>query len=168
MTFVRQALPVAARGAFTPAEVMGLYLAAAGHDAGHFRKNNAFLKNSGHELAATYPTSTLENFHAAAVLKLMRDPRCGVVGWSRLAQHGGGNGDGDGGAEGVCGGEAAKEFSSDGDGACAGAGALMDLVKELILATDMVRGVYACGSEPECERKLVRLVFTQRNPPLSH
>ena len=35
---------------FDDVEVLALYIGALGHDAGHFRLNNAFLKNSKHTL----------------------------------------------------------------------------------------------------------------------
>ena len=137
------ALPEDARAAFTPTEVMGLYLAAAGHDAGHFRKNNAFLKNSGHELATTYPTSTLENFHADVVLRLLRDPRHGVSEWrrrmptaARSADSSGVGGVSVGSGETERGENEEKEKENVKDGV---AEVLNNLVRELILATDMAR-----------------------------
>jgi hypothetical protein len=47
-------------------------IAALGHDAGHFRRNNAFCINTGNYLALTYnDRSVLENMHAATCFQLM-------------------------------------------------------------------------------------------------
>ena len=62
---------------FDPVEVLALYLARSGHDAGHFRLNNAFLKNSKHALYKKYRESVLENFHLGLVFELLEDERRG-------------------------------------------------------------------------------------------
>jgi len=49
---------------FTVLERATCIVAALGHDAGHFGKNNNFLALVGDPLAVIYPDSTLENFHA--------------------------------------------------------------------------------------------------------
>ncbi|EEH56435.1 uncharacterized protein MICPUCDRAFT_4565, partial [Micromonas pusilla CCMP1545] len=72
---LRKALP----DVFSAVETLALYLAALGHDAGHFRLNNAFLKNSKHTLAKKYPESVLENFHLGLVFELLEDPDVGIV-----------------------------------------------------------------------------------------
>ena len=72
---LRKALP----DVFSAVETLALYLAALGHDAGHFRLNNAFLKNSKHTLAKKYPESVLENFHLGLVFELLDDPDVGIV-----------------------------------------------------------------------------------------
>lgn len=47
-------------------------IAALGHDAGHFRRNNGFCVHTGHWLALTYnDRSVLENMHAATCFQLM-------------------------------------------------------------------------------------------------
>eukprot|EP00927_Polykrikos_kofoidii_P066611 TRINITY_DN62176_c0_g1_i1.p1 TRINITY_DN62176_c0_g1~~TRINITY_DN62176_c0_g1_i1.p1 ORF type:complete len:883 (-),score=121.76 TRINITY_DN62176_c0_g1_i1:124-2772(-) len=52
-----------------------MILAAAGHDVGHPGRNNTFLIASQHELAITYnDRSVLEHFHAATLMRLIRDP----------------------------------------------------------------------------------------------
>jgi cAMP-specific phosphodiesterase 4 len=66
-------------GVFDPVEVLALYLGALGHDAGHFRLNNAFLKNSKHALYKKYRESVLENFHLGLVFELLEDEHCGIV-----------------------------------------------------------------------------------------
>jgi len=48
---------------FTVLERATCIVAALGHDAGHFGKNNNFLALVGDPLAVIYPDSTLENFH---------------------------------------------------------------------------------------------------------
>jgi len=65
-------------GPFTDVERLALYVAAVGHDAGHFGVNNDFLKNSDHPLLAVYPTSTLERYHAHIMTEHVRDPEYGV------------------------------------------------------------------------------------------
>jgi hypothetical protein len=42
-------------GPFSELEVLALYVAALGHDAGHFGLNNAYLQNSSHALYSLYP-----------------------------------------------------------------------------------------------------------------
>ena len=66
-------------GVFDPVEVLALYLGALGHDAGHFRLNNAFLKNSKHALYKKYRESVLENFHLGLVFELLEDEHCGIM-----------------------------------------------------------------------------------------
>ena len=66
-------------GAFDDVEVMALYLSALGHDAGHFRLNNAFLKNSKHTLFKKYPESVLENFHLGLLFELLEDQDVGIL-----------------------------------------------------------------------------------------
>ena len=66
-------------GVFDDVEVMALYLSALGHDAGHFRLNNAFLKNSKHTLFKKYPESILENFHLGLLFELLDDEDVGIV-----------------------------------------------------------------------------------------
>ena len=58
---------------------MALYLSALGHDAGHFRLNNAFLKNSKHTLFKKYPESILENFHLGLLFELLDDDDVGIT-----------------------------------------------------------------------------------------
>ena len=64
---------------FDDVEVLALYIGALGHDAGHFRLNNAFLKNSKHTLFRKYPDSVLENFHLGLVFELVEDPEVGIA-----------------------------------------------------------------------------------------
>jgi cAMP-specific phosphodiesterase 4 len=64
---------------FDPVEVLALYLGALGHDAGHFRLNNAFLKNSKHALYKKYRESVLENFHLGLLFELLEDEDVGIV-----------------------------------------------------------------------------------------
>ena len=66
-------------GVFEPVEVLALYLSALGHDAGHFRLNNAFLKNSKHALYKKYRESVLENFHLGLLFELLEDEDVGIV-----------------------------------------------------------------------------------------
>ena len=66
-------------GIFDPVEVLALYLSALGHDAGHFRLNNAFLKNSKHALYKKYKESVLENFHLGLLFELLEDDQVGIV-----------------------------------------------------------------------------------------
>lgn len=55
-----------------PLDVFGLLVAAIGHDVNHPGVTNAFLVNSGHELAVKYNNnSVLENHHAATVLHIL-------------------------------------------------------------------------------------------------
>ena len=53
-------------------ELLALFVAAAGHDAGHGGRNNAFLKAVGHPLASEYPTSPLEHFHANKIRESLK------------------------------------------------------------------------------------------------
>jgi cAMP-specific phosphodiesterase 4 len=39
--------------------------------SGHFRLNNAFLKNSKHTLFKKYPESVLESFHLGLLFELL-------------------------------------------------------------------------------------------------
>ena len=64
---------------FDDVEILALYIGALGHDAGHFRFNNAFLKNSKHTLFRKYPDSVLENFHLGLVFELVDDPEVGIA-----------------------------------------------------------------------------------------
>jgi hypothetical protein len=65
---------------FSPLEVLGLLVAAFGHDAGHFALNNAFLANSKHEIAVKFDfSSSLENFHLAALLEVLEDEDCNFL-----------------------------------------------------------------------------------------
>jgi cAMP-specific phosphodiesterase 4 len=64
---------------FDKLEILALYLAALGHDAGHFRLNNAFLKNSKHTLFKKYPESVLENFHLGLLFELLDDEDVGIM-----------------------------------------------------------------------------------------
>ena len=66
-------------GVFDPVEVLALYLSALGHDAGHFRLNNAFLKNSKHALYKKHPESILEHFHLRLLFELLEDEDVGIV-----------------------------------------------------------------------------------------
>ena len=59
--------------------MLALYVAALGHDVGHFGRTNAYLANSKHALHLLYPTSTLERFHADRVSKLLADPDDGLA-----------------------------------------------------------------------------------------
>ena len=66
-------------GPFDEDEMLALYVAALGHDVGHFGRTNAYLANSKHALHLLYPTSTLERFHADRVSKLLADPDDGLA-----------------------------------------------------------------------------------------
>jgi len=103
-------------GPFTPLEVLALYVAALGHDAGHFGVNNAYLVNSRHALYKKSPTSTLENFHARTLAGVLTHPEDGLVDCL---------------------------FSDDGAEASVGRGCqrelFLDKVNRLVLATDMAQ-----------------------------
>ena len=59
-------------GVFSDLEVFAALLAAAAHDMGHPGVNNTFLNSTSHEYALVYnDISTLENYHASTVFKLM-------------------------------------------------------------------------------------------------
>ena len=66
-------------GPFDEIEILALYVAALGHDVGHFGRTNAYLANSKHALHLLFPTSTLERFHADRVSKLLADPDDGLA-----------------------------------------------------------------------------------------
>ena len=60
-------------------EVLALYVAALGHDAGHFGLNNAYLKNANHALHRQKPLGSLEHFHADTIAAIVGDPDDGLV-----------------------------------------------------------------------------------------
>lgn len=74
---LRKALP----DVWDKVETLALYLAALGHDAGHFRLNNAFLNNSKHALCKRYPESVLENYHIKLLFELLEDEDAGIMGF---------------------------------------------------------------------------------------
>lgn len=62
----------ALEGIFSDLEVFAALLAAAAHDMGHPGVNNSFLNTTSHNYALVYnDISTLENYHASTVFKLM-------------------------------------------------------------------------------------------------
>jgi len=64
----------------SPLEMLGLLVAAFGHDIGHFALNNAFLSNSKHEIAVKYDfCSALENYHLAGLLEILEDEKCNFL-----------------------------------------------------------------------------------------
>lgn len=55
-----------------PPELMGMLVAALGHDCGHFGRNNLFCENSGHSVAYMYnDIAVLESMHAAITIRLL-------------------------------------------------------------------------------------------------
>jgi len=67
-----------AGGALKPHELFALFLAAAGHDVGHFARNNGFIVNSSHELCKRFDASPLENMHLERLVEVMEET--GVLG----------------------------------------------------------------------------------------
>lgn len=62
-------------------EKMAVYVACLGHDIGHPGKNAEFLASLDHPLHRLYNgKSALENYHAAATLKLLDDPQNNIFG----------------------------------------------------------------------------------------
>ena len=49
-------------GPFSHLEILALYVAAIGHDAGHFGLNNAYLKNAGRGLHSFTSQLNLSRF----------------------------------------------------------------------------------------------------------
>ena len=66
-------------GPFTKLEILALYVAALGHDAGHFGVNNAYLQNSRHALYKLYTESTLEHYHAQILAQIVTHPADGIA-----------------------------------------------------------------------------------------
>ena len=66
-------------GPFDEIETLALYVAALGHDVGHFGRTNAYLANSGHALHRLYPTSTMERFHVDLMSKVLAHPDDGLA-----------------------------------------------------------------------------------------
>ena len=66
-------------GPFTKLEILALYVAALGHDAGHFGVNNAYLQNSRHALYKLYTESTLEHYHAQILAQTVTHPADGAA-----------------------------------------------------------------------------------------
>jgi GAF domain-containing protein len=59
---------------------LALCIAALGHDLDHPGVNNAFLINSGHELAMRYNDhSVLENHHCAMLYSILSEPSCNFL-----------------------------------------------------------------------------------------
>jgi len=73
--------------------VLGLYLAAMGHDVGHIGKNNGFCVKAEHDISLIWnEASVLENMSAATTLACMRGKACFLDGfdksssWKQLRQ----------------------------------------------------------------------------------
>lgn len=61
-------------------EILGLLIAAIGHDVGHPGLNNTFLIETGHTLAITYnDISVLENFHGNQLFLILRNEECNIL-----------------------------------------------------------------------------------------
>jgi hypothetical protein len=74
----------------SPFELHAMLVAALCHDLGHFGKTNAFLVETGHELALQYnDISPLENMHCAKLFQICRDPEADVFGKSTAQARGG-------------------------------------------------------------------------------
>lgn len=73
----------------TSLELLAALVAAAAHDFKHPGVNNAFLINSGHELAVRYnDRSPLENFHAAEMFGLLSKASADIlIGLSSQERH---------------------------------------------------------------------------------
>lgn len=57
---------------FSELDVLVLFVAALGHDAGHFALNNAFLINSDHEIVRKHgAVSSLEHFHVSNLMEVI-------------------------------------------------------------------------------------------------
>mmetsp|Transcript_42472 Transcript_42472/g.51521 ORF Transcript_42472/g.51521 Transcript_42472/m.51521 type:complete len:375 (+) Transcript_42472:198-1322(+) len=63
----------------TPVEVLSLFVAAVGHDVGHFSLNNDFLRNSRHEYALRDNTSPLETYHIRTILEILQEPKTDIL-----------------------------------------------------------------------------------------
>ncbi|KAI9356020.1 hypothetical protein DFJ73DRAFT_958510 [Zopfochytrium polystomum] len=64
---------------FTELEIFALYVAAAVHDVNHPGVNNAFLIQTGHQMAGIYnDISVLEAHHASKAFEIARMPGCDV------------------------------------------------------------------------------------------
>lgn len=119
-----------------PHELLALFLAAVGHDAAHFGRNNAFLAATEHWISTRFPTSSLENFHLEQLKLAMDAPEkasADGVGGAAGAVREGGAGDG---AEGSSRGDLIKACTSLSDEQRA---EVRELVDELVLATDMAQ-----------------------------
>eukprot|EP00227_Mantoniella_beaufortii_P017414 CAMPEP_0197579070 /NCGR_PEP_ID=MMETSP1326-20131121/3137_1 /TAXON_ID=1155430 /ORGANISM="Genus nov. species nov., Strain RCC2288" /LENGTH=466 /DNA_ID=CAMNT_0043142427 /DNA_START=199 /DNA_END=1595 /DNA_ORIENTATION=+ len=66
-------------GPISHLDVLALYVAALGHDAGHFGLNNAYLKNSDHTLHRQKPRGSLEHFHADIIAAIVDDAEDGLT-----------------------------------------------------------------------------------------
>ncbi len=67
-------------GLFAKQHIAGTVLSAIVHDFRHPGVNNAFLVNTGHDLAIRYnDRSVLENFHIAETFRVLHDPQCDVL-----------------------------------------------------------------------------------------
>lgn len=73
---VLQAVHACVGRELTEREEMVLYLAAAAHDVGHPGRNNAFLVNTGSQLAVLYnDKAVLENHHVSTLFRLMNEEK---------------------------------------------------------------------------------------------
>eukprot|EP00802_Teleaulax_amphioxeia_P014540 Tamp_14607.p1 GENE.Tamp_14607~~Tamp_14607.p1 ORF type:complete len:416 (+),score=88.50 Tamp_14607:55-1248(+) len=65
--------------ALTSDELLVALLSGPAHDLGHPGVNNALLVKQKHPVSIKYPTSVLENFHAALAVELMQAPERDVL-----------------------------------------------------------------------------------------
>ena len=134
-----------------PHEILALFLAAVGHDAAHFGRNNAFLAATKHAISSRFPTSSLENYHLEQLKFAMgggppkKNGSSGAEGAGGGGPEAGADGGGGGAAAGG-GGAAHGGEASRGDllMACSSLSEeqraeVRELVDELVLATDMAQ-----------------------------
>ena len=65
--------------AIPPHELLIAVLAGPAHDLGHPGVNNALLIKQKHPVSVKYPTSVLENHHAALAVEFLQDPEKDVL-----------------------------------------------------------------------------------------
>ena len=71
----------------SPADVLALLIAAAGHDADHTGQNNAYHVATSSDLAIVYnDKSVLENHHCASLFSVARHAGCDIFGGLALQQ----------------------------------------------------------------------------------